>query len=104
MEHIVKEQLEDQLDYSEALDDRQFGFQKSCSTTQLLTVNVNDWILARDQGQTTAVVYIDLSKAFDQVRHQRLLLSLHAAGVGGKALSWFVRLPLRPLPVCCHTV
>ena len=35
------------------------------------------------------MIYIDLSKAFDRVRHQPLLFDLHAAGVRGTALAWF---------------
>ena len=50
---------------------------------------MNDWLLARDSGLTTVVVFIDLSKAFDRVRHQPLLLDLHAAGICGSALAWF---------------
>ena len=46
-------------------------------------------MIPKDAGKTTAVVYIDLSKAFDKVRHQPLLLKLHSVGVCGSALMWF---------------
>ena len=31
---------------------------------------------------------LDLSKAFDCVQHDKLLLELYACGIGGKALAW----------------
>ena len=37
----------------------------------------------------TAIVFIDLSKAFDNVQHQLLLLKLQQHGIGGSALAWF---------------
>ena len=89
VERVVKEQLVEQLELKQVLDDRQFGFRNRRSTSQLLAVAANDWLLARDQGQTTAVVFIDLSKAFDCVLHQRLLVHLQSAGIAGTALSWF---------------
>ena len=80
----------EQLELKQVLNDRQFGFRNRRSTSQLLAVAANDWLLARDQGQTTVVVFIDLSKAFDWVLHQRLLVHLQSAGIAGTALSWFI--------------
>ena len=37
----------------------------------------------------TAVVFIDLKKAFDNVQHQLLLLKLQQHGIGGTVLAWF---------------
>ena len=90
LERVVKEQLVEQLELKQVLDDRQFGFRNRRSTSQLLAVAANDWLLARDQGQTTVVVFIDLSKAFDCVPHQRPLVHLQSAGIAGTALSWFI--------------
>ena len=89
LEKLVRLQVEEQFDYRQPLDDMQFGFRKNRSAAQLLVRGVNDWLLARDSGLSTVVVFVDLSKAFDRVRHQPLLLDLHAAGIGGSALAWF---------------
>ena len=35
------------------------------------------------------MVFCDISKAFNHVWHQGILLKLRAAGVTGKLLSWF---------------
>ena len=61
----------------------QFGFRKHRSTGQLLTKVTNDWLVSRDAGLHTAVVCIDLKKAFDMVKHQQLLLALAAVGISG---------------------
>ena len=50
---------------------------------------VDDWLLARDKKLHTAVVFIDLKKAFDNVQHQLLLLKLQQHGIGGTVLAWF---------------
>ena len=39
--------------------------------------------------QFTAIAFIDLSKAFDNVRHELLLLTLQKVGVNGTVLAWF---------------
>ena len=44
---------------------------------------------AIDQQQLTAMVVIDLSKAFDSIRHSTLLLKLSSLGTSSQALKWF---------------
>ena len=51
--------------------------------------NLDDWLQAHDKKQYTTAVFIDLSKAFDNVLHEHLLLTLQACGVSGTALRWF---------------
>ena len=48
---------------------------------------VDDWLSARDSKLSTAVVFLDLTKAFDNVDHQSLLLLLQKCGIGGTVLS-----------------
>ncbi len=89
LEKVVQEQLNNLFEVKKPLHDHQFGFRKKRCTSHLLTVAVNDWLLARDNGQSTAIAFIDLSKAFDQIRHQAILLDLHSVGISGTALKWF---------------
>ena len=71
LERIVVQQLNDQFSgVRQPLSDTQYGFRRHRSTMLLLVHAVNDWLIAKDVGKTTAVVYIDLSKAFDKVCHQ----------------------------------
>lgn len=89
LEKLVLKRVTEHWQEESIFHDNQFGFLPHRSTTQLLAKIVNDWHIARDANRTTAVAFIDLSKAFDKVRHQMLLLSLHSAGIGGAALQWF---------------
>ena len=41
-----------------------------------------------EEGNPVDAIYLDFSKAFNSVPHQRLLLKLHSCGVGGKLLNW----------------
>ena len=54
-----------------------------------LLATLDDWLQARDKEQYTTAVFIVLSKAFDNVLHEHLLLTLQACGLSGTALRWF---------------
>ena len=49
---------------------------------------MDNWTDALQQGISIDVVYLDFSKAFDSVPHQRLLVKLNAYGVQDKLLNW----------------
>ena len=89
LESIVLDQLASHMDPNDYLHDYQFGFRPHRSVHLLLTLVIHDWTLARDKGLSTAVAFVDLSKAFDRVQHQQLLTSLFDIGVSGTALEWF---------------
>ena len=89
MEKIVHEQVTDYLTECGALSEDQYGFRKGRSCPDLLLTAVDDWCLAKDAKQYTAVAFVDLSKAFDCVRHDLLLQTLQSHGLGGTVLKWF---------------
>ena len=72
-----------------ALSQSQYGFRKGRSCSDLLLTTVDDWYLAQDAKKFTVVVFLDLSKAFDNVRHDLLLLALQSSGFGGTVLEEF---------------
>ena len=41
-----------------------------------------------DKGHAVDIVYLDFSKAFDKVPHQRLLLKCQGLGIRGNLLAW----------------
>ena len=63
---------------------------KKLHSTETLNILVSDMILdAMDRKELTAVVLLDLSKAFDSIEHSLLLKKLHSLGVSRKAVDWF---------------
>jgi ribonuclease P/MRP protein subunit RPP40 len=88
MESILKDVIVGHLEKHELIRDSQHGFTqgRSCLTNLLefleeVTVNL-------DEGKPVDVIYLDFSKAFDKVPHQRLYRKLLAHGIGGQILEW----------------
>ena len=71
------------------LYDLQHGFRhkRSC-ITQLLSV-FHEIGRMLDSGHEIDLIYLDFSKAFDSVPHQKLLAKLSAYGISGTLLNWF---------------
>ena len=89
LERVVYDEVNDYLLQRRALGEHQFGFRKNHSCPDLLLSLTDDLLVARDEKKFTVAVFIDLSKAFDNVQHQELLLVLQKNGIGGTALDWF---------------
>ena len=89
LEKVVYNQVNTFLNDTHALNEQQYGFRKGRSCVDLLTATVDDWLLARDRKLTAAIVFLDLSKAFDNVQHEQLLLHLQKLNIGGTVLKWF---------------
>ena len=66
----------------------QHGFTpgKSCPTN-LLTF-FSEVYEAVDNGKSNDIIYLDFSKAFDKVPHERLLKKVAAHGIRGNLLKW----------------
>ena len=71
------------------LPDEQFAYRRGHSCEDALTLAVNRWMMSVDKGEYCGVVLVDMSKAFDRVRHELLLNELQAIGISGVALQWF---------------
>ena len=86
-ERIAMRQFNDYLTFHNRLTTHQSG---SLHSTETLSLLVTDDILrAMDSRQITAVVLIDLSKAFDRLCHSTLLSKLKLLGASVKVLHWF---------------
>ena len=72
------------------LSDSQYGFRTSQSRADLLTTVMGDWLLAKDNKLCTVVIFVDLSKAFDNVQHKKLLNILQSCNIGGNDLLFMV--------------
>ena len=87
MERVLKRGIEDHLELN-VTKNSQHGFRRGRSPmTNLVEFmdKITGWI---DEGRCVDVVYFDLSKAFDKVCHERLVVKLEAAGVCGKLQKW----------------
>ena len=58
------------------------------STTTNLLETFDNWSLAINDRASVITAYIDFSKAFDVVSHNKLLQKLAACGIAGNVLSW----------------
>ena len=64
----------------------QFGFQRHKSTLQQLLVYFNDIVASKSEIDA---IYLDISKAFDSVSHNRLLNKIWSISVTKPLWSWF---------------
>ena len=88
LETIVKDEVLDHLKKNNLLYKYQHAFigKRSC-TTQILEA-LDNWTKLLENDQTVDTIYLDFSKAFDSVPHQRLLKKCKALGIEDKVLSW----------------
>ena len=69
------------------LNECQFGFRKSHSTSHALNYSVEEINRQLNFGKHVLGIFIDLSKAFDTISHEKLLHKLNHSGVRGTPLS-----------------
>ena len=79
MEHLTRNHL---------LNQNQHGFvpKKGCSTNLLETIEY--WLNCLEKGNSVDVFYLDFSKAFDRVPHQRLLSKMRSYSFPVQILKW----------------
>ena len=88
-ERVVLNQLMEYMYQKGCLTEHQSG-NKKLHSTETLNILVSDMILdAMDRKELTAVVLLNLSKAFDSIEHSLLFKKLHSLGVSRKAVDWF---------------
>ena len=71
------------------INKEQFGFRQSLSTFNALTAFTDNIYSALDAQHTMLTIYIDLTKAFDTVKHDILLQKLKHYGIRGIIHDWF---------------
>lgn len=76
LEKILKEKLLDFINDNNILPQEQFGFRRGHSTVHQIKRICNDIKLGFQAGQSTALVLLDIEKAFDSVWHSGLVFKL----------------------------
>ena len=88
MESIIKDQLLDDLKLNNLISRQQHGFLSRHSTCTQLLEFLNDWILAINNHQGVVVGYIDFSRAFHSVVHNKLLVKLVSYAITNDLLAF----------------
>ena len=88
-ERVVFKHLYNHFHENHILTPLQSGFVPGDSTVNQLTFLYNIFSQSLDSGKEVRVVFCDISKAFDRVWHEGLLLKLESAGIKGSLLAWF---------------
>ena len=88
LESFITDAIRNYMEKNNLFSKCQHGFRqhRSC-VTQLLEV-LNDLTTFIENQQDIDIIYLDFSKAFDSVPHQRLLNKLQAYGIDGNLLKW----------------
>ena len=77
------------LQKNKIIDDYQYGFQQEKSINKLLgdfTSYLNEGL---SKNQHSLILFIDFSKAFDTLSHEKILKYLNKVGIRGQCLKWF---------------
>src|SRR6218665_504128 len=80
--------LSDFMESNAILYNKQFGFRENHSTTHAITEVVDKITEALDQRKITIGVFLNLSMAFDTIKHDILFEKLEHCGITGLALKW----------------
>ena len=86
---LIYDQLYLYLNKHKYLVSHQSGFRSLHSVLTCLLKGTSDWYIDIDNGRYTAMIFIDLKKAFDTVDHQILLDKMQFYGITGHAHKWF---------------
>ena len=88
LESILRDNVVKHLTSHSLLLQSQHGFTKRRSCLTNLLLFLKDVTKAIDKGKLMDMVYLDFSKAFGKVLHQRLLHKIDSHGIGGNVAAW----------------
>ena len=84
LEKIIYNRLYSFLTSMNIIYDKQFGFRKKHSTSHAINFSVNKVLNEIENKNHVIGVFIDLSKAFDTIDHEKLLFKLEHYGIRGR--------------------
>lgn len=89
VEKIVTNQLEKFISEGEILIREQSAFRKNHGCESAIQYTIEEWKNSIDENLCTAVVFLDLKRAFETISRERLLDKLCKCGIGGRVYKWF---------------
>ena len=104
LEKVVYTQVYTFLDSNNQFYNSQYGFRSKHSCKHAVSELLGDVLKSQEKGEHTISVFLDLSKAFDNLEHNTLLKKLEIYRIRGLPLNWFKSyLQDRSLRVKCST-
>ena len=88
METIIKDCILERLMSQSLITSYQHGFLPKLSTISILVLTYFNWISSYAESKHTHCIYFDLSKAFDSVRHRKLIHKLSYYCLHPLCLNW----------------
>ena len=88
-EKIVKSRVMDFWQNINIHNPNRFAYMEGCSTLSELLSCYDDWAKSRNIRKPTDIAFLDFSKAFDSVPHERLLFKFERHSIDGNALQRF---------------
>ena len=88
-EKIIFEQLTEYFTSNSLLSDFQFGFRKGRSTSDALICLTEKLYKNLENKDSSVLLLLDFTKAFDTIDHDILLTKLNKLGFEGLILQWF---------------
>ena len=89
LEKIIYSSVYKFLDKNNILYESQYGFQNKRSCEEAISELLEHVLQAKEGGDISAAMFLDLSKAFDTLNHIVLLKKLDQYGIQGIANDWF---------------
>ena len=89
LEKIIYARTYNFLDQKKILYNTQYGFHKKHSCEHAVTELTGEICKGLENGKHILAMYIDLSKAFDTIKHEVLYKKMYCYGIHGIALDWY---------------
>ena len=90
LEKIVQKRLISHLNRYDILSNGQFGFRSGRSTQKAIFELLYDINMNLNSGNTTGLLFLDISKAFDSLDHGVLIDKLRKIRLKENSLCWFI--------------